>query len=173
MKQKFIEGGIIKGYNRFPPEAKLTELGNKLELQANKGKVKIANSWKEIAKWIGAIPKVLKTTIEEYNSFCNQKHDEMFFKEKRFLQPLRTPPYYAVKCYQGVYNTIGGIKINHYMEVLDERDFVIPGLYAAGTDTGGWESRTYCLPLSGNAFGFAINSGRMAGENAVKYLSER
>jgi fumarate reductase flavoprotein subunit len=173
MKQKFIEDGIIKGYNRFPPEAKLTELKEKLELQANKGKVKIANSWKEIAKWIGAIPKVLKTTIEEYNSLCYQKYDEMFFKEQRFLQPLRTPPYYAVKCYQGVYNTIGGIKINHYMEVLDERDCPIPGLYAAGTDTGGWESRTYCLPLSGNAFGFAINSGRMAGENAVKYLSER
>jgi fumarate reductase flavoprotein subunit len=135
--------------------------------------VKIAKSWKEIANWIGADPKVLRNTINEYNSFCKDKYDEMFFKERRFLQPLQTPPYYAIKCYQGFYNTIGGIKINHYMEVLDEKDNPIPGLYAAGTDTGGWESRTYCLPLSGNAFGFAINSGRMAGENATKYLLDK
>jgi fumarate reductase flavoprotein subunit len=173
LKNKFAEDGIIKGYNRFPPEAKLTELGKKLELKTNQEMVKIAKSWKEIANWIGADPKVLRNTINEYNSFCNDKYDEMFLKERRFLQPLRTPPYYAVKCYQGFYNTIGGIKINHYMEVLDEKDNPIPGLYAAGTDTGGWESRTYCLPLSGNAFGFAINSGRLAGENAVKYLQEK
>lgn len=173
IKQKFIKDGIVKGYSRFPPEARLTELGEKLQSQANKGKIKISNSWKEIAGWMGAVPEALKATIDEYNSFCHQNHDEMFFKERRFLQPLLTPPYYAVRCYQGVYNTIGGIKINHHMEVLDRHDNPIPGLYAAGTDTGGWESRTYCLVLSGNAFGYAINSGRIAGENASKYLSQR
>ena len=42
---------------------------------------------------------------------------------------------------------IGGIKINHHMEVLNQEDKAIPGLYAAGSDTGGWESETYCLSL--------------------------
>ena len=45
----------------------------------------------------------------------------------------------------------------------------IPGLFAAGNDAGGWESETYCVLLSGSKFGFAINSGRIAGENAAKY----
>jgi fumarate reductase flavoprotein subunit len=173
IKKQFMEDGIIKGYNRFPPQTKLTQLGLKLEQQDTKGKVKIGTSWKQIAEWMGASPKALKATIDEYNRFCKEKYDELFFKEQRFLQPLREPPYYAIKCYQGVYNTIGGIKINEHMEVLDQDDRPIPGLYAAGTDAGGWESHTYCLTLSGNAFGFAVNSGRIAGENAAKYTAER
>ena len=84
--------------------------------------------------------------------------------------PLRTPPYYGLKCYQGFLGTIGGIKINHRMEVLDQQEDPIPGLYAGGNDTGGWESDTYSLILSGFAFGFAVNSGRIAGENAAKFV---
>jgi fumarate reductase flavoprotein subunit len=56
------------------------------------------------------------------------------------------------------------------MEVLDLKDRPIQGLYAAGVDTGGWESDTYCARLSGSTFGFAINSGRIAGENAAGYV---
>jgi fumarate reductase flavoprotein subunit len=171
IKQSFIEGGVIKGNHRFPPMTRLIELGKELKLQADKGKVKISDSWEEIAGWIGAVPKVLKVTIEEYNSFCEQRCDQIFAKDPRFLLPLRHPPYYALKCFQSFLTTIGGIKINHHMEVLNHQDTPIPGLYAAGNDTGGWESDTYCIILSGNAFSFAINSGRIAGENAAKYIS--
>jgi fumarate reductase flavoprotein subunit len=55
------------------------------------------------------------------------------------------------------------------MEVLDKQDNPIPGLYAGGDAAGGWESDTYCILLPGSALGFAINSGRIAGENACKY----
>ena len=59
------------------------------------------------------------------------------------------------------------------MEVMDNQDHPIPGLYAAGIDMGGWESETYCVFLAGSTFGFAINSGRIAAENAVKYVSRK
>jgi fumarate reductase flavoprotein subunit len=65
---------------------------------------------------------------------------------------------------------MGGIKINHRMEVLDKEGDAIPGLYAVGADTGGWESDTYCAVLAGSAFGFAMNSGRIAAENASDYV---
>jgi fumarate reductase flavoprotein subunit len=94
----------------------------------------------------------------------------MFGKERRFLVPLRTPPYYAVQCHQSFLGTIGGIKINHHMEVINQQDDPIPGLYAGGNDSGGWESDTYGLMLSGFAFGFAVNSGRIAGENAGDFV---
>ena len=55
------------------------------------------------------------------------------------------------------------------MEVLDKNSNPIPGLYAAGSDTGGWESDTYNAVLSGTTFGFAINSGRIAAENATTF----
>jgi fumarate reductase flavoprotein subunit len=57
------------------------------------------------------------------------------------------------------------------MEVLDHQFKTIPGLYAAGSDTGGWESDTYNVVLSGSTLGFAINSGRIAGENAARFVS--
>jgi fumarate reductase flavoprotein subunit len=173
IKNDLIEDGVVKGYSRFPAGTKMTDLGKKLRLESKKGGVKISNSWDGIARWIGVPPKVLRATINEYNRFCDRGHDEMFVKDRKFLVPLRTPPYYALKCYQGFLGTIGGIKINHHMEVLGHQDDPIPGLYAVGNDTGGWESDTYSLILSGFALGFAVNSGRIAGENAARHISEK
>jgi len=170
IKQDFIESGVIKGGGlSMVPGTKLVGLGEELQLAVDEEKVKISNSWDEIARWMGATPEALRTTIDEYNSFCDQGYDEILAKDRRYLVALRTPPYYAIKCYPRFLGTIGGIKINHSMEVLDYEDNAIPGLYAAGVDTGGWESDTYCALLAGSTFGFAINSGRIAGENAVKY----
>jgi fumarate reductase flavoprotein subunit len=120
---------------------------------------------------MGVAPEVLQATIDEYNRFCDQGYDESFSKEPRYLQALRNPPYYAIKCHSSFLGTIGGIKINHHMEVLNHQLRPIPGLYAAGVDTGGWEGDTYNGVLAGHTFGFALNSGRIAGENAVKYIS--
>ena len=133
--------------------------------------MKIANTWKEIGAWIGAKGMALKATIDEYNQSSDRGYDGKFFKNRKFLQALRIPPFYAVKCHQSFLGTLGGIKINRNMEVLNREDEAIPGLYAAGNDTGGWEGDTYGLSvLPGSAYGFAVNSGRMAGENAVKFL---
>jgi fumarate reductase flavoprotein subunit len=54
------------------------------------------------------------------------------------------------------------------MQVVDKNDKPIGGLYAVGNDAGGWESETYCAILSGSTLGFAINSGRIAAENAIR-----
>jgi fumarate reductase flavoprotein subunit len=40
----------------------------------------------------------------------------------------------------------------------------------AGNDTGGFESNTYNVLLPGSTYGYAINSGRIAGESAAKYI---
>jgi fumarate reductase flavoprotein subunit len=169
IKKGFMNEGPLKGY-RNPPLVGLARLERQLRSDAEKGAVKISDSWEEIARWMGAEPRLLKDTVNEYNFSCDRGYDELLLKQRRFLEPLRTPPYYALKCCQGFLGTIGGIKINHHMEVLNNQDRPIPGLYAVGAGTGGWESDTYCLELSGSAFGFAINSGRIAGENAVKCL---
>ena len=66
--------------------------------------------------------------------------------------------------------TTGGIKIDEKMAVLDKEDNPIPGLYAVGADAGGWESDTYCAVLPGSAFGFALNSGRIAAEHASDHI---
>jgi fumarate reductase flavoprotein subunit len=172
IKQSIIKEGLIKGIGVFfvPQRTKLKELDRELKLEVGKGRTLIADSWRQIAKWIGVKVEALTGTVDQYNSFCDRGHDEMFAKDHRYLIALRNPPYFAIKCCVVFHSTIGGIKINHRMELLDKYDNPVPGVYAAGTDTGGWESDTYCDTLSGSAFGFAINSGRIAGENASRYV---
>ena len=174
--RKVMEDGFLKGDVGGKPGAAGTipvNLDMELAEEVAKGDVKITDSWGEMAAWIGVPAEVLKNTVEEYNSFCDQGYDGLFNKDRRYLRALRTPPYYAIKSHLCFLTTVGGIKINERMETLDGEDSPIPGLYAGGDITGGWESDTYCILLSGTTSGFAINSGRIAGENAAEYGSKR
>jgi fumarate reductase flavoprotein subunit len=146
-------------------------LEQELQIQADKGAIKISDSWDDIADWLDIDRTAIKTTVAEYNANCDRGHDPVFAKDRASLQPLRTPPYYAVRGGSTYLNTLGGLKINERMEVLDTRDNPIHGLYAAGVDTGGWTSDTYCAALPGTAFGYAINSGRIAGESASEFIT--
>jgi fumarate reductase flavoprotein subunit len=160
--------GMVLGddFTNMPPE----NWEKNLDVYIESGRMKISGSWGEIADWIGVDMAVLKSTVDEYNDVCDRGYDPVFAKDRKYLVPLRTPPYYAVECHMGMMNTIGGIKINEHMEVMDKQDNAIPGLYAAGVDTGGWVTDTYCSILPGSAFGFALNSGRIAGERAADYV---
>jgi fumarate reductase flavoprotein subunit len=143
-------------------------LVKELQMLADKGTIKISGDWDEIADWLGTPRQDLNDSILEYNAACDRGYDPVFAKDRRYLLPLRQAPFYAVKCGSSLLNTLGGIKINEKMEVLDGNDNPIRGLYAAGVDTGGWTSDTYCAMLPGTAFGWALNSGRIAGENACQ-----
>jgi fumarate reductase flavoprotein subunit len=173
IKRTIMEKGLIRGILHVPhlmPQVKVGKLEEEIQKEARKGNIKISYSWQEIARWIGAEPEVLKDTIANYNISCTNGYDETFYKEHRFLQAITTLPFYAVKCYSSFLGTIGGIRINQRMEVLNSQSEIIPGLFAAGTDTGGWEADTYNPVLAGSTLGFAINSGRIAGEHAAKYV---
>jgi fumarate reductase flavoprotein subunit len=176
IKQRVTENGpykIRQGVYYGIYKEDMANLSHELEKQAELGRVKISESWDGIASWIGTSPGVLKATIEKYNFGCEHGYDEDFFKDRRFLLPLTHSPFYALRCRSGIIGTIGGIKINHRMEVINREDEVIPGLYAAGTDAGGWESDTYNVHLSATTFGFPLNSGRIAGENAALFVSKK
>ena len=134
--------------------------------------MKITDSLDEITKWIGADPKVLRATIDEYNNNCEQGWDPIFVKDKQYLKPLHTPPYCAIRWHVTFPTTTGGIRINEHMEVLDKWHNPIPGVYAAGVDTGGWETETYCISLTGHAYGYTAYSGRIAGENVAEYVKK-
>jgi NADPH-dependent glutamate synthase beta subunit-like oxidoreductase len=135
--------------------------------------IRIADTWEEIAQWMEVDPHSLKSTVTEYNNICEKGYDPLFGKDRRHLAPLQSPPYYAIKMGVDYLDTIGGIKINERMEVLDKEGVPIPGIYAAGIDTGGWVGDTYCIRTTGTTFAFAVNSGRIAGENAVNKISRK
>jgi fumarate reductase flavoprotein subunit len=141
------------------------------ELSKDGSGAKVSESLEEIAGWIGADIEVLRKSIERYNEFCANSYYEDFAKEPRFLSTIAKPPYYGIKFTVLMIDTIGPIKVNHKMEVKDAAATPIPGLYAAGVIAGGWCSHDYCQDfMFGSGVGWSANSGRIAGENAAKYL---
>jgi fumarate reductase flavoprotein subunit len=172
IKQFLIDNGFTKGMGslRRAQRVKSGDWLKALEVEAEKGTVKISDSWDEIARWMGVNPRVLKATIKEYNQVCDDGYDPVFGKDRVYLKPLRTPPYYALRSAPGMLTTMGGLKINEHMQVINKNDNPIAGLFAGGSDTGGWEPDTYNINLAGTTCGFAINSGRIAGENAARYV---
>jgi fumarate reductase flavoprotein subunit len=53
--------------------------------------------------------------------------------------PIASPPFYAVPVCAGITYTLSGIAIDEWSRVLDRAGRAIPGLYAAGSTTGGLE----------------------------------
>jgi fumarate reductase flavoprotein subunit len=127
------------------------------------------DSIEELAQKTGINLPNLKRTIETYNHACETR-DAIFNKDYRFMKPIRTPKFYAGRRVPGGFGTLGGIKINYKTEVLNKEFEVIPGFYAAGTDANSIHADCYTFILPGGSLGFALNSGRMAGENATTYV---
>ena len=129
----------------------------------------MADSPAELASLIGIDPAVLEQTFEEYNSMCEERRDDCFCKDQRWLKPL-TGRLYAVVFRPGAYGSLGGIQVNYKFQVINTEGRPIPGLYASGTDTCDIYGDTYLFVLPGNTMGYAINSGRLASERAVEYI---
>jgi fumarate reductase flavoprotein subunit len=134
------------------------------------GSAIVSEDWQGIAEFIGADPAVVSSSMEEYNRVCGEKLDPVFAKNPKFLTPMTKAPFYAVKAITHCGETMGGIKVNERMEVLDPNTEPIAGLYAVGVITEGWSSQTYCSDMFGSACSFALNSGRIGGESVAEYL---
>ena len=130
-----------------------------------------ADSIDELAEKLGIDAEKLEETIDDYNDMCDEGYDSQFNKFHGYLHPITGKGGYLVgKFYVAAYGTIGGVRINKKCEVFDENDNVIPGLYSAGSDANTIYGDSYNFTLPGNTMGFAINSGRMAGEAMADYI---
>jgi fumarate reductase flavoprotein subunit len=169
-----IEGGIDRGLGLlyapgYKPENFRKEM--RAAVAAGSKEVFMADSLEQLAGMIDVDPAVLRATVDEYNDHCAREHDRLFAKDPKFLHPLVGPTFYAVKARTIALGTKGGIRVNEKLEVLDKKSAVIPGLYAGGFDAGGMYGDSYPIRVSsGLSSGFALNSGRIAGRNALRYL---
>jgi fumarate reductase flavoprotein subunit len=139
----------------------LTSASSKREWAVSSG------DWDSIAAWIGASPAELRASVEEYNGYCARGYDADFAKDRRWLRPLTTPPFHAIKFGPMIIDTAGPVRVDERMRCLGLDHRPVPGLYAAGSVASGWLGTDYCgQHLFGMALGFAINSGRIAGASA-------
>jgi len=177
-KNYYVEKGFdfVTGYGvaQMSPLSKATDFDSELKQILDRGSDRIfmADSLEELADKTGVNPNALQKTVDEYNHACETGRDEIFNKNPRYLRPVKQPRFYASKIIGGAPGVLWeGIRINYKTEVLTEDFEVIPGLYAAGTDAAcNIYYDTYPNVLPGNGMSFAINSGRIAGENALEYI---
>ncbi len=133
----------------------------------------VANTIAELAEKMGVPADVLEETIETYNDYCDHGNDEQFGKCIEDLKPITGKGrYMALGYHVGAYGTIGGVRINRKCEVLDNDFNPIPGLYSAGSDANTIYGDSYNFRLPGNTMGFAVNSGRMAGNAMSDYIDD-
>lgn len=173
-KRKLMEEGTDVSLGVFVPvTTKLERLEQEIEKGVQEGKAFVGNNPKDLAKNIGMDSDQLQETVEEINQAFEDNQDKIFAKNNRYLQPVKKGKFYAVKCTFHIFTTLGGIKINHEMEVQDKNLGVIPGLYAIGNCAGGMYGWDYDIFTTGGALGFAVNSGRIASENALDYMKKK
>ena len=118
----------------------------------------------ELAEAMGIDSDTLVATVDRYNELCAAGEDEDFGKDAEYLLALETGPYYAITPTTCVFQTMGGIKINRDMQVLNEAGEVISGLYSSGTASCGLYKETYCYQVSGGMNCYCLYTGRHAAQ---------
>ncbi len=170
--KEFYEAGGLEFHGPMALPIKIDNLDAdfKKTIDAGHTNIFVADTLDELAYKTGINIDGLKKTIEGYNEACETGHDELFSKNYKYLRPVKQPKFYCAKYFPGAYGSLGGIKTNYKLEVLTKDFDVIPGLYAAGIDANSIYGDSYVFTLPGNTMGFALNSGRIAGENASEYV---
>ena len=141
-------------------------------VQGNKN-VCHADTLHEVCEFMGIDEAGLRETLERYNGYCENGRDLEFGKNARYLRPVREESghIYAMRINLGGYNTIGGIRVDRKLRVLDERKHPIPGLYSAGDMIS---ASLYGDPPinASSSFTASVSSGFAAGDYAAEYVKE-
>ncbi|RNM05753.1 flavocytochrome c [Dickeya undicola] len=132
----------------------------------SRGFVVSAASPRELADKLSIDFHTLLATLERYNRFVEQQHDDDFGRKTALRHPISQGPFYAIRIAPGVHHTMGGVVINTDTAVLDHKKRVIRGAFAAGEVVGGIHGGNR---IGGNAVADIIVFGIQAGRNAASY----
>ena len=137
---------------------------------------KSASSLEGLADKIGFDRAILRATVEEYNKAARGEQPDRFEKFASDMAEIATGPFYALDASVDSRflplstMSIGGLRVDEDTgEVLDERNSVIPGLYAAGRNAVGICSNIY---VSGLSYADCIFSGRRAARHIARQREE-
>ena len=118
----------------------------------------VADSLGEFAElpdeWGYPGPQVL-ASLRAFNEQCER--GEPMPPRVKDATPLLTPPYYVIEVVPAITFSFGGLLIDAGARVLDEHRVPIPGLLAAGADSGGVFYRAYAGGLA-NALVFGLQA---------------
>jgi hypothetical protein len=127
------------------------------------GRCGVAESLDELAllpeEW-GYDGAVIAQAIATFNDTVTADGDPVPGRKLDRL-PLDEPPYYVIETVPAITFPFYGIRIDSSARVLDETGAPIPGLLAAGSDTGGLYVRAYAGGVA-SALVFGLTAARTA-----------
>ena len=113
-----------------------------------------ADTLDDLAKQLGLDAAKLKEVVARYNELCDKGVDEDFYKNPDFLVKIdEAGPFYAAQNYAMFMTVMGGLRTSKDMEVCDENDQPIPGLFNVGAMVGDMYANTYNFAIPGNSYG--------------------
>jgi fumarate reductase flavoprotein subunit len=138
-----------------------------VQVLIDRGIIRSANTLEELAKKMDVPSEKFKATVERYNYLAHMGKDLDFGKRPECLSTIEKTPLYAIKMGVSLLVTLGGLKIDTKLQVLDTERNPILGLYAAGNVSGSFFSNDYPITIFGVSHSRALTFGRLAGFNAA------
>jgi fumarate reductase flavoprotein subunit len=129
--------------------------------------VHTAPTIEELAQKMEIPVDVFRTATDRYTELARLGKDLDFGKHPDRLTTLEKPLFYACKMEIRFMVTLGGLRINNRLQVLDKEQNVIPGLYAAGNVSGSFFGHQYPTTVPGLTHSRAWTFGRLAGRSAA------
>ncbi|MGB9881058.1 MAG: FAD-dependent oxidoreductase [Anaerolineae bacterium] len=140
---------------------------SQLDDAIRKGNVLVAATIEELAAKMGVPVETFRATVARYNELARLGEDLDFGKHPDRLTSVEKPPFYAARMGSVYLVTLGGLKVNIRLQVLDAEGNAIPGLYAAGNVSGSFFGNVYPTTIPGLSHSRAWTFGRLAGLNAA------
>lgn len=136
---------------------------------AKNGQYVKGDTLEEVIEKLG-LPASTIDTVKRYNELAKAGKDTDFYKPSDVLYEIKEGPFYGAEpAGSNILTILGGLRTNVHMQVCDENDDPIPGLYNVGTMVGDAFSGTYTFQIEGANYGMnCITFGYLTG----KYIAE-
>lgn len=139
------------------------------EMFAENGIIKKADTIEELIDAFGLPKEETLATIERYNKMCAAGEDTEFHKDPSLMIPVDEGPFYGVFGDSNFFlTTLGGLRTGENMEVCDEHDVPIPGLYNVGSMVGDMFGGYYTAYTPGLTYGSSITLSYLAGKHIAE-----
>lgn len=100
-------------------------------------------------------------SIKRYNELCDAGYDEDFHKDASLMAPIKEGPFFGCKLAMSPANFLcvtGGLRTNENMQVCEEDDTPIEGLYNVGIMVGDSYGNCYNFAICGHNLGMNCNT---------------
>lgn len=142
-------------------DQKLYDASYRLQKHTAQGLHVKANTLDELADKLGIDKDNLKETVKEFNMAVRGEIKDPFREKPTKKEFMSEGPYYGVQVESAVHMTRGGVVADEKAQVYYENGKVVKGLYAAGEVANS----------NSGAYSAAVIFGRIAGEEATKYIN--